>query len=78
MKTEKIYFGKEFQDYLIKNATQKVTLEKVKKELIKNEHIKKSCKEALKYISINQLKYKGRYIKGLSYNTVGGYFDITY
>ena len=53
-------------------------MEKVKKELIKNEHIKKSCKEALKYISINQLKYKGRYIKGLSYNIGGGYFEITY
>lgn len=78
MKVEKVYFSREFQDYLIKNAPKEVNTEKLKKELIKNEHIKKSCKEALKYISISQLKYKGRYIKSLSLNIIGGYFEIKY
>ena len=78
MKVEKVYFSKQFQDYLIKNVPKEVDTEKLKKELMKNEHIKKSCKEALKYMNISQLKYKGRYIKGLSYNIGGGYFEITY
>lgn len=78
MKVEKIYFSKEFQNYLIKNVTKEINMEKVKKELTKNEHVKKGCKEALKYMSISQLKYKGRYIKSLSLNIVGGYFEIKY
>ncbi len=78
MKTEKVYFSNEYKNYLIKNATKEIDVGKLKRELMKNEHIKKSTKEALKYIDINKLKYKGRYIKGLSYNIIGGYFEITY
>ncbi len=78
MKTEKVYFSNEYKNYLIKNATKEIDVGKLKRELMKNEHIKKSTREALEYIDINKLKYKGRYIKGLSYNIIGGYFEITY
>jgi len=78
MKIEKVYFSNEYRNYLIKNAMKEIDMERVKKELMKNEHIKKGCKEALRYISISQLKYKNRYIKNLSLNIVGGYFEITY
>lgn len=71
MKIE-ILMSSNFRDYAIKNCTKEIKANKIIKELLKNEEIRKPKDLNINFCSIADLKYKNKNIIGASMNIVEG------